>query len=728
MSAKLWGLTLLAGLVFWTHSAHGQPCHSQSLVLDCFESHGTGLLPIHEQKLESLVHRLIERYVRGNPVHYIGIRGHGATWKSTNSTAVNARRRAESVEWRLITLLNEYGIDDEQLMINVTGASDSEPVANNKTQQGRALNRRVEILLTPPTGLNFKRGPRNVSERAKSFKICRSDEIPFPGTAWFLNKNLGSIRHQNTPYKKKRHASKLQGASAVLLNQFLAAWSCKTFKRNLLQNAGRSTPPFAPTRKVTKLTKAALKDFRALHGLTAEATIDIGFMAASDRAIGDWGALAAGAEVGLLLPQPQIMFEIVTVKAVKALNLENRLLLDRLLELHIEHVRTSSKAKAFQSIWMDNAIKVRKQRVVPHLKRSINALYALENFWPGVDRINEGFKIADNKSLCVVGKTLDPDKDDRTLAFECFVERLFAHMAPLVWRTYKRQLAGLENTYTSHERIRVGYLNSTTIKDKKLIRKGTTIDRFHAKKTYENPSWFGPKLNNAVSQLAAAFRIHQNNIFVPFGGFSSWLEKSRDIHKAMINAEKHINSSFTGAADPHSCRVTLSDEVDTACVLKRTLLFWARVSKRSQLAAMYLVQDVKKEPSYTQRMKQVVKEINDINRKQNLHLGLRSFPIIEVKQATKSSGSRWVNARLLARDGSQFYVHFENQRFARDQWLDAKLTRPRTLKIGDHIPLLWKDGRRYWVRVTGFEGDKQIHVHWLGYRANSLEQRKKIAW
>jgi outer membrane protein OmpA-like peptidoglycan-associated protein len=55
-----------------------------------------------------------------------------------------SKKRAEAVR----TFFSKHGLDPA--LIDVDGKGEADPVADNKTPQGRAKNRRVEIVVTPP--------------------------------------------------------------------------------------------------------------------------------------------------------------------------------------------------------------------------------------------------------------------------------------------------------------------------------------------------------------------------------------------------------------------------------------------------------------------------------------------------------------------------------------------------------------------------------------------------
>jgi outer membrane protein OmpA-like peptidoglycan-associated protein len=103
-----------------------------------FASGKTTLLPAAQTKLNEVADAL-----RSEANHKILVEGHT---DSTGSDAKNqelSRRRADAVRAYLIT----RGVEPSQ--ITAVGLGSSQPVADNATAEGRADNRRVEIVVQP---------------------------------------------------------------------------------------------------------------------------------------------------------------------------------------------------------------------------------------------------------------------------------------------------------------------------------------------------------------------------------------------------------------------------------------------------------------------------------------------------------------------------------------------------------------------------------------------------
>jgi outer membrane protein OmpA-like peptidoglycan-associated protein len=97
------------------------------------------LLPIAEDRL-----RQVAEAINDNPEGSIVVEGHT---DSTGSQSLNeelSRRRAEAVS----TFLISRGVDAAR--IRAVGLGSSRPVADNKSPEGRANNRRVEIVIERP--------------------------------------------------------------------------------------------------------------------------------------------------------------------------------------------------------------------------------------------------------------------------------------------------------------------------------------------------------------------------------------------------------------------------------------------------------------------------------------------------------------------------------------------------------------------------------------------------
>lgn len=96
------------------------------------------LLPGAELKLDAVAASL-----KDQPDVTITIEGHTDSRGSTESNLELSRKRAESVR----AYLESKGVPKDQL--KAVGVGEARPIADNDTVEGRAMNRRVEIIVTP---------------------------------------------------------------------------------------------------------------------------------------------------------------------------------------------------------------------------------------------------------------------------------------------------------------------------------------------------------------------------------------------------------------------------------------------------------------------------------------------------------------------------------------------------------------------------------------------------
>jgi outer membrane protein OmpA-like peptidoglycan-associated protein len=107
-----------------------------TLAGDAFASGGAALLPEARANLQRVV-----EFVQRFPGKSVLIEGHTDSQGSANANQVLSQRRADAVR----TALVEDGIEVARL--SVSGVGEDRPVADNATGEGRARNRRVEIIV-----------------------------------------------------------------------------------------------------------------------------------------------------------------------------------------------------------------------------------------------------------------------------------------------------------------------------------------------------------------------------------------------------------------------------------------------------------------------------------------------------------------------------------------------------------------------------------------------------
>lgn len=110
-----------------------------------FATNRVNILPQSEEAMEGLA-----RFLTENPSVSIRIIGHTDDVGTERSNQILSEGRASSVRMELI----RRGIDAAR--IESEGKGESEPVADNATDEGRALNRRVEFVITNTGGKDIR--------------------------------------------------------------------------------------------------------------------------------------------------------------------------------------------------------------------------------------------------------------------------------------------------------------------------------------------------------------------------------------------------------------------------------------------------------------------------------------------------------------------------------------------------------------------------------------------
>ena len=110
-----------------------------------FATNKTKILPESEPELESLA-----QFLNDNPTVSIRIIGHTDAVGTDQANQVLSEGRANAVRDDLIM----RGIDGNR--VEAEGRGESEPIATNDTEEGRALNRRVEFMITDTGGKDIQ--------------------------------------------------------------------------------------------------------------------------------------------------------------------------------------------------------------------------------------------------------------------------------------------------------------------------------------------------------------------------------------------------------------------------------------------------------------------------------------------------------------------------------------------------------------------------------------------
>ncbi|MEP0141459.1 DUF1214 domain-containing protein [Tateyamaria sp.] len=104
-----------------------------------FDTGSTSILPGSEETLAAIADMMAQL-----PDLKIAVVGHTDNVGGYDSNLDLSKQRADAV---VADLVNTYGIDNARLF--AAGASFLAPIASNKTEEGRALNRRVELVRAP---------------------------------------------------------------------------------------------------------------------------------------------------------------------------------------------------------------------------------------------------------------------------------------------------------------------------------------------------------------------------------------------------------------------------------------------------------------------------------------------------------------------------------------------------------------------------------------------------
>jgi outer membrane protein OmpA-like peptidoglycan-associated protein len=104
-----------------------------------FKTGATAILPSSEDTLKA-----ISQMMAGLPDLKIAVVGHTDNVGSHKANMDLSKSRADAV---VAELVSSYGVDSSRLF--AAGAGFLSPIASNKTEEGRALNRRVELVRAP---------------------------------------------------------------------------------------------------------------------------------------------------------------------------------------------------------------------------------------------------------------------------------------------------------------------------------------------------------------------------------------------------------------------------------------------------------------------------------------------------------------------------------------------------------------------------------------------------
>jgi outer membrane protein OmpA-like peptidoglycan-associated protein len=112
-----------------------------------FASNQSTLLPSAVAKLDEVADAL----TKGNPDANLTVEGHTDSQGQHDYNMLLSQRRADAVKSQLVS----HGVAADR--IKTVGIGPDRPIADNKSAEGRANNRRVEIVVEPPGSQPFGR-------------------------------------------------------------------------------------------------------------------------------------------------------------------------------------------------------------------------------------------------------------------------------------------------------------------------------------------------------------------------------------------------------------------------------------------------------------------------------------------------------------------------------------------------------------------------------------------
>lgn len=93
--------------------------------------------------------RKVQDAIRAMPDSAVLVEGHTDSFGGDETNLSLSKERAEAVRQYLLANMQEFGADD----IESVGYGESRPVANNETVEGRAKNRRIDLVIRPKASL-----------------------------------------------------------------------------------------------------------------------------------------------------------------------------------------------------------------------------------------------------------------------------------------------------------------------------------------------------------------------------------------------------------------------------------------------------------------------------------------------------------------------------------------------------------------------------------------------
>lgn len=162
---------------------------SQPNTLLCFTAHKTDLLDFHLEQLKNIVAKVAKSHKGKRPIVLIRLTGHAATWRGITKIEYWTRGfvRANNASFFLIKELRKelkkIGVSMRKIAFVSHSEADDKPIHTNKTKDGRALNRRVEITLERGIVVKRKKGRCVAGDKIKAapIKDVAKDKVELRG-------------------------------------------------------------------------------------------------------------------------------------------------------------------------------------------------------------------------------------------------------------------------------------------------------------------------------------------------------------------------------------------------------------------------------------------------------------------------------------------------------------------------------------------------------------------
>lgn len=239
-------------------------CNDDILVFSCFEAYKHEPTELHRAKIDHIIALLKMRQAMGMKVQVIHLRGYGVQFRPTDPYKEMAQKRAESIRDLLSAAMTEADLDTDGVTFEILPMADAFPIATNSTQKGRAVNRRVEIMLFSGPSMLGLDGLGD-SPANDEFAPC-STVIPYPNVSWLNNKQLRKVRRGDLQIDFSS-AEEMGGEVKTIAANVLARWSCQTMGVNILHSKN-APQPYDAESVSPQLVATALSRFQVANNLS----------------------------------------------------------------------------------------------------------------------------------------------------------------------------------------------------------------------------------------------------------------------------------------------------------------------------------------------------------------------------------------------------------------------------------------------------------------------------